>query len=221
MTRAKPGPGLRRTSPTREDVFGARRLGGDDWFYIGQRVGVRVRRSAINVENYGLAVATDDVADVVTAAGGWLYDRVRAGWRVTVFVPASCDSRPLEILGVRTAVLDADRYLWVGTAPTALAVASGVLRSSEALTECLRGAVDSGKTEISVWGEGAQHLGRHLDRVQHRLSGAAIAFKRHAVAACGLPSSACDMTEMLASCSMWYPPEGADLEPVDRLELSL
>ena len=37
--------------------------------------------------------------DAVQAAGGWLYDRVMAGWEVTVLLPDGCDPRPLRILG--------------------------------------------------------------------------------------------------------------------------
>ncbi len=40
--------------------------------------------------------------DAVRSAGGWLCDRVRAGWNVTVTVPDGADVRPLTILGVAT-----------------------------------------------------------------------------------------------------------------------
>lgn len=35
---------------------------------------------------YRLDVIATDVADVVRSAGGWLYDRVGAGWEVNVLV---------------------------------------------------------------------------------------------------------------------------------------
>jgi hypothetical protein len=66
---------------------------------------VGVRASASALLSYDLTVVATDVRDVVAGAGGWLYDRVRAGWKVTVVIPASSDARPLEVLGVRTAVL--------------------------------------------------------------------------------------------------------------------
>lgn len=47
-----------------------------------------------------IAVGT---GDVVHAAGGWLYDRVTAGWKVKVLLPHGCDTRPLRVLGARVA----------------------------------------------------------------------------------------------------------------------
>ncbi|WP_343575423.1 hypothetical protein [Mycobacterium sp.] len=48
---------------------------------------------------YRLDVVAADVADVVTFAGGWLFDRAMAGWDVTVLVADHVDERPLRILG--------------------------------------------------------------------------------------------------------------------------
>src|ERR1700744_970273 len=45
-------------------------------------------------------------ADVVGPVGGWLYDRVGAGWDVNVLLPQRCDSRPLQVLGIQVADLD-------------------------------------------------------------------------------------------------------------------
>ena len=55
---------------------------------------------------YRLDVVASSPADVVCAVGGWLYDRVRAGWEVNVLLPQKCDSRPLQILGIQAADLD-------------------------------------------------------------------------------------------------------------------
>ena len=55
---------------------------------------------------YRLDVVAASAADVVQSAGGWLYDRVMAGWEVTALVPHGCDTRPLRILGVQAS--DAD-----------------------------------------------------------------------------------------------------------------
>ncbi len=51
---------------------------------------------------YRLDVVARDVSEVVRFAGGWLVDRVMAGWDVTVLISADEDTRPLEILGVET-----------------------------------------------------------------------------------------------------------------------
>ena len=55
---------------------------------------------------YRLDVVASSPADVVGSVGGWLYDRVRAGWDVCVLLPQRCDSRPLQILGIQVADLD-------------------------------------------------------------------------------------------------------------------
>ena len=65
----------------------------------------RIRRSADRFTRYRLHVTTSDVGELVTSAGGWICDRIHAGWDVTVSVDAPCDVRPLQILGVTTVVI--------------------------------------------------------------------------------------------------------------------
>ena len=74
---------------------------------------------------YQLDVTACDVADVVRHAGGWLYDRARAGWDVTVVVTGDCDVTPLRILGVRTERADADDDATAPPRALALAVIRG------------------------------------------------------------------------------------------------
>ena len=57
---------------------------------------------------YRLDVVAANPVDVVQSAGGWLYDRMMAGWEVTVLLPDGFDTRPLRILGVRTSDLQAE-----------------------------------------------------------------------------------------------------------------
>ena len=71
---------------------------------ISERSRVRSARSARpegECLRYRLDVVAAGTLDVVQSAGGWLYDRVMAGWEVTVLLPHGCDSLPLRILGVR------------------------------------------------------------------------------------------------------------------------
>lgn len=49
--------------------------------------------------SYRVDVVADSLADAVEGAGGWIFDRVMAGWTVNVGVAESCDTRPIEILG--------------------------------------------------------------------------------------------------------------------------
>ena len=53
-----------------------------------------------------MAALAPSMVDVVRSAGGWLFDRVMAGWDVTVITPDHSDSRPLQILGVRVRDLE-------------------------------------------------------------------------------------------------------------------
>lgn len=47
-----------------------------------------------------LDLSAASAADLISIAGGWLCDRVMAGWTVTVWVPKLDDARSLAILGV-------------------------------------------------------------------------------------------------------------------------
>src|SRR6202020_2666550 len=60
----------------------------------------RAARSEGGCLRYRLDVVAANAVDVVQSAGGWLYDRVMAGWEGTVLLPHSCDTRSLRILGV-------------------------------------------------------------------------------------------------------------------------
>ena len=61
---------------------------------------------------YRLDVVAASVTDVVRFAGGWMYDRVMAGWDVTVLLADGADERPLHILGVETTDLESALALW-------------------------------------------------------------------------------------------------------------
>lgn len=47
-----------------------------------------------------MTVLAADAIDAVTAAGGLVFDRVRSGWAVDVYLAEPSDARPLRILGV-------------------------------------------------------------------------------------------------------------------------
>ncbi|PRC47802.1 hypothetical protein C6A85_83090, partial [Mycobacterium sp. ITM-2017-0098] len=49
---------------------------------------------------YRIVVVASCVGPVVEAAGGFLCDRARAGWDVSVLFAGACDPRPLAVLGV-------------------------------------------------------------------------------------------------------------------------
>jgi hypothetical protein len=156
---------------------------------------------------YRLDVVAASALDVVQSAGGWLYDRVMAGWEVTVLLPNSGDTRSLRILVVN--VLDAES----GFVPTAMGSTSQTLAvSAEAFSADARvrdkvlKSLDDRLTEVALWGDGwPLGVNRGLTKAQHPLSAAARKFKGYALAAAGIPCDSVGPTETLlcdvATCS--------------------
>jgi hypothetical protein len=171
--------------------------------------GVRIRASATKRLGYDLSVVAADVADVVNSAGGWLCDRVRAGWRVSVFLPGEFDARPLQILGVRALSLDTD-FDYART-PAALAVAAQHCSDNERLRGTVIRILTEGSSELTVWGGDLPDIAGEAGRTRHRLSSAAVAFKTQAALAAGLRRASAGTVEHFHSCAMWYPPDGPDL----------
>ncbi|MFB1296872.1 hypothetical protein ACAG24_015260 [Mycobacterium sp. pW049] len=177
------------------------------------RRGTGVRTSREVLRSYDLTVIAADVDGTVAAAGGWLCDRVRAGWQVTVLVPPGSDVRALTILGVHTEPTESATDALEHPA-AAIAVDARVLRRDDELRRAVLGVVDAGHIEVTVWGESALFgSDGRFDAVRHRLSTAARAFKAGAMRAPG-GSVAWPPTEEFVSTALWYPPDGADLVPV-------
>jgi len=196
----------------------ARNSDVDSTVMFAEREGVGVRHSAASLLEYDLIVVVGNPADAVRAAGGWLCDRVRAGWRVNVVFTGrieDADVRPFEVLGVRTLPAGADPVELVRSGPAALAVAADVLESDPGLRADVLRVVERGGTEFTVWGDWQPGvLAGRVSPTRHRMSGAARAFKKQALAVAGTPGAATDSAEQFHSCALWYPPEGSDLMPV-------
>lgn len=169
----------------------------------------------VGSEKYRLDVIASSPADVVCSVGGWLYDRVRAGWDVTVMLPQHCDSRPLQILGMQAADLDA-RALPASTEHAAhgLAVSAEMYAADARIKQAVLSALDRRMTEVTLWHDGwPLAVGRRTTPVQHVLSGAARAFKRHALAAAGIFGTV-GPTETLLSDMKASLPVDSELVPV-------
>jgi hypothetical protein len=162
---------------------------------------------------YRLDVVGVSAVDVVEAAGGWLYDRVMAGWEVTVLLSQggdirdTRDTRPLRILGVDALDLKSE-LASTAMDPTnqSLAVSAEVFATDVRVRQKVLQALDDRSTEVALWGDGwPLRVNRGATRVQHVLSSAARAFKGHALAAAGIPCHSVDPTETLlcdlATCS--------------------
>jgi hypothetical protein len=164
---------------------------------------------------YRLDVVGASPADVVRSAGGWLYDRVRAGWEVNVLLPQQSDTRPLQILGIHVCDLDSQiRPASVGSAASGLAVSAEMFASDERIRQEVLKALDRWMTEVTLWDDGwPLAIGHRTTTVQHLLSGAARAFKRHALTAAGI-SGPVGPTETLRSDMKACLPVDSELIPV-------
>lgn len=151
---------------------------------------------------YRLDVVASSAADVVQSAGGWLFDRARTGWAVSVLAVGAGDAQPLRILGLRTVAVDTksvSEFLSAedGTGRT-LAVSAELFVTDVAVREQVFKALDHRLTEVALWGPGRPPgINRSMTEVRHLLSAAARVFKGHALAAAGTPCDPVEPTETL------------------------
>ncbi|OBG99615.1 MULTISPECIES: hypothetical protein [unclassified Mycobacterium] len=169
-------------------------------FNIGHQGRVRSARSTRadgECLRYRLDVVASSAADVVQSAGGWLYDRVMAGWEVTVMLPHGCDTRALRILGVRA--VDSDEQPDPAAARShSLAVSAEAFTADARVREKVLEAMGDRLTEVALWGDGwPLAVDRAMNQAQHVLSMAARRFKGHALAAAGIGCGPVDPTETL------------------------
>jgi hypothetical protein len=134
---------------------------------------------------YRLDVVAPSVVEVVTYAGGWLFDRVMAGWDVSVYIADRTDVRPLHILGTQTHDLEhAFIPLDQGPRPQALAVAAELFANDLPARRAVLKALARSLTEVTLWGDvRSAELDESTTAVQHRLSAAARVFKAQALVA--------------------------------------
>ena len=165
---------------------------------------------------YRLDVVACNVPEVVKFAGGWLVDRVMAGWDVTVLISADEDTRPLEILGVETHDLEAALEEWADRPhPQTVAVAADLFASDARVRKGVLSALDQGMTEVTLWGdEWPEELDSTIGSVHHQLSAAARAFKAQALAAADDPDArTVGDTESFRCGLAGLPSVAADLTP--------
>ena len=163
---------------------------------IGRVSAARAIRADGECLRYRLDVVAVSVADVVQSAGGWLYDRVMAGWEVTALLPKGCDTSPLRVLGVRA--LDVEARFGTGSRRQSLAVSAEAFTADARVRDKVLESLADPLTEVALWGD-AWPLGinRSTTRAQHLLSAAARRFKGYALAATGIPCAPVGPTETL------------------------
>jgi hypothetical protein len=138
-----------------------------------------------------LTVLATDAAEAVSGAGGLIFDRVRTGWQVEVYLAVPGDERPLHILGVgRGGPLPAS-FGRPAEWPDALVIGGELYDGNKNVCRFFAAASRSLLTEVAIWGgRWPAELAAGVGRVEHRLSTAARAFKAHALQAAGAPPQA-------------------------------
>jgi hypothetical protein len=126
--------------------------------------------------------------EAVRFAGGWLFDRVMAGWDVTVLTADHADPRPLRILGARSADLECVlAQPFRGPQPSAMAVCAGLYRADARVRRMVLWVLAEEQAEVRLWDEGRPgEAGGGELWMPHRLSVAARAFKAQAMEAAAL-----------------------------------
>lgn len=162
----------------------------------------RTRARTSTVLAHEMTVVASSVADVVAAAGGWLYDRRMAGWRVNVVVPDRGGRPALQILGAEMLDPDGDfdEIADVQGRVDTVVVATDVYANDERVRRFVSRS-DRSRAEVVLWGD-LGSLGVDASAVCYRLSAAARAFKAQALLAAGLPCDAVATTEALYRCGV-------------------
>ena len=163
---------------------------------------------------YRLDVIAPSVVETVQCAGGWLFDRAMAGWDVTVLVDGNgYDPLPLQILGAEVIDLEDAVNTDARPRPDALAVAADVYGRDSRVEQGVRLALDSGRTEVTLWGQAWPAELESTGSVEHRLSVAARAFKARALAAAARPVESIAAVEVFRTGTHSCCPIAADLVP--------
>lgn len=159
---------------------------------------------------YELNVVADDVADVVSGIGGWLFDRAMAGWRVSVAADEVADERALRILGLKAVGLSG---LW--RSPEADAVVMTAIGTSRFESGDHGLTVRDPGGELVFFGtHGPEGVGVQVQPARYRPSAAALAFKAHALAVTGADPRSAAATETVFRCGQTAGLLDADLFPV-------
>jgi hypothetical protein len=134
-------------------------------------------------------VVASSAVDVVSSAGGWLFDRAMAGCDVTAVLTEHTDERALQILGLQTVAFDDAPTSQLCDNEAALAVSADLYRADTRVRKAVLDVLDAGLTNLVMWGDRWPHefdgLGGY---VHHRLSIAARAFKAQALVATAAPA---------------------------------
>lgn len=135
------------------------------------------------MSHYRLDVVSATIADAVRRAGGLMFDRVRAGWRVVVVTEDTAHSTALTIVGTRTQFPGEPEEI---PAKAGRVVHIRVLPGDSPSVNRRTAEVRLG-SQLLFWGPRVDcEPAEHKYPVRHELSPAARRFKRCALHAAGL-----------------------------------
>jgi hypothetical protein len=173
-----------------------------------------------NPSRYRIEAMADTAADVVRNLGGLLFDRRCLGWDTAVLLNDCADVRPLQIIGADCADLKPALDEPEHPRPAAIATSVQLYRSDPRVCERVDAAIDSGSTEVVLWGD-TDSVGAkpQMIAVAHHISRAAATFKIHALSAAAhaTPSTDIVIEKFLATRATWQPP-GLQQSTLNRSE---
>jgi hypothetical protein len=138
-----------------------------------------------------MALVGVSVREVVTSAGGWVFDHTMAGWDAYVVIDDVKGARALRILGARcvdrSASFDAGEP---GRWPHMLMVSAELYRLDSRVRDGVWNILKHGGTALTMWGPNCPvELEPWVNTALYRISAAASAFKPCALAASGAAST--------------------------------
>jgi hypothetical protein len=132
-----------------------------------------------------LLVLGIDTADVVSGVGGLVCDSVRAGLQVEVYLGTLGDEVALQILGVQASALP-DRFDFDVDWPDAIVFATTLYKQNSVVRRLVGHAARRRHSDVAGWGGEWSTDPDSGISIEHELSSAARAFKRHALNASGI-----------------------------------
>lgn len=151
-----------------------------------------------------IVVLGDSVADVVDAAGGWLFDRAMAGCQVNVLLTSHADERALRILGAQASDLQTTVASEVcSEQPDTLVLAANLFRRDARVRRRVLETIGDGMTRVMMWGDSRpKDFDGLVMPMEHRLSIAARAFKKAALTAAGICPDSPGQLEMFRAIDL-------------------
>jgi hypothetical protein len=143
----------------------------------------RGRQSSVGrAAPHRLLILGMDAAEMISGAGGLIWDSVRAGLHVDVYLKTVDAEKALQILGVSAQTLP-DEFDFAADWPDVIVFAAALHEKHCGVRRLITNAARGRRADLALWG-GTWPTGLNAGvKLEHRLSAAARAFKLHAMKA--------------------------------------